>query len=84
MNHYAAEQLTRQRHDQFAQEVRGDHLMRAALNVDASADATVGRSSTRDVGGLIKRIRERLVAGRPEVVVRHSHDDHRMIGTRHV
>ena len=68
MNHYAAEQLTRQRHDQFAQEARGDHLMRAASNADGLAKVTVVRSSMRAVGGLIKTIRERAFAVVPRLL----------------
>ena len=68
MNHYAAEQLTRQRHDQFTREVRGDHLMRAALSADPMANASVVRSPMRHVGGLMKAIRERSFAFIPRLL----------------
>ena len=62
MNHYAAEQLSRQRHDQFAQEVRGDHLMRAASDANTFAKAIVVRSPKWDISGMIKTIRRRAFA----------------------
>ena len=43
MNYYAADQLARQRHDQFAREASGDNLVRLARNADPQlSQASVG------------------------------------------
>jgi hypothetical protein len=68
MNHYAAEQLARQRHDHFALEVRGDHLMHAASNADSLSEPTGVRSPTRGAGGMIKTIRDRALAVAPRLL----------------
>jgi hypothetical protein len=59
MNSYATEELARQRHDQFAQEARGDRLARSATPLSRPS---VHQSLLRRVCGL-NRLPGAVVAG---------------------
>jgi hypothetical protein len=58
MNSYATEQLTRQRHDQFAREADGDRLAQSATPLSRPSG---GQSSVRRVGDLIGRLGRAMV-----------------------
>jgi hypothetical protein len=64
MNHYAAEQLARQRHDQFAREAYGDTLVRLARSAAAPhpSQQSVGPLPLRRVAGRMWRRRGVMLA----------------------
>lgn len=58
MNYYAAEQLARQRHDQFAREAYGDNLIRLARSAATQpSQPSVGPLPLRRVASLMWRLR---------------------------
>jgi hypothetical protein len=59
MNSYATEQLTRQRHDQFAREAHRDRLAQSATPLSWPS---VGQSPVWRIGGLIWRLGGAVVA----------------------
>lgn len=64
MNHYAAEQLARQRHDQFAREAYGDTLVRLARSAAPHpSQPSVGPLPLRRVASRMWRRRGVMLAG---------------------
>ena len=64
MNYYAAEQLARQRHDQFAREAYGDNLVRLARSAATQpSQPSVGPLPLRRVASLMRRLRGALLTG---------------------
>jgi hypothetical protein len=64
MNHYAAEQLARQRHDQFVREAYGDTLVRLARSgAPHPSQPSVGPWPLRRVASRMWRRRGVMLAG---------------------
>ena len=63
MDYYAAEQLTRQRHDQLAREARGGQLMAKARNAAPWERARVAKAPTTHLGAVVRRSAKALLVG---------------------
>ena len=64
MNHYATEQLARQRHDQFAREAYGDTLVRLARSAAPHpSQPSVGPMPLMGIARRMWRLRSAMLAG---------------------
>jgi hypothetical protein len=63
MNYYEAEQLTRQRHDQFATEARGARLLANSRQPVPSDQARGAQAPTINLGAVLNRSAKTILAG---------------------